>query len=73
MEYDIEKILQTYEDDYNPDPRTMDQEPRNMAQGGRTGFEDGMRVMEDKLITNYKTKFLNSGATGVPLPPSTFS
>ena len=38
MEYDIEKILQTYEDDYNPDPRPMDQEPRNMAQGGRTGY-----------------------------------
>ena len=39
-------------------PRPMDQEPRTMAQGGRTGFEDGMRVMEDKLISNYKTKLL---------------
>jgi len=58
MEYDIEKILQTYEDDYNPGPRPMNQEPRTMAQGGRTGFEDGMRVMEDKLISNYKTKLL---------------
>ena len=39
-------------------PRPMNQEPRTMAQGGRTGFEDGMRVMEDKLISNYKTKLL---------------
>ena len=37
---------------------------RNMAQGGRTGFEDGMRVMEDKLITNYKTKFLKEVEAG---------
>jgi len=27
--------------DMVPDPSTMDQEPRNMAQGGRTGFKDG--------------------------------
>ena len=29
MEYDIESILEKYEDDYNPDPRPMVQEPRN--------------------------------------------
>jgi len=58
MEYDIESILEKYEDDYNPGPRPMAQEPRNMAQGGRTRFEDGMRVMEDKLISNYRTKLL---------------
>jgi hypothetical protein len=28
MEYDIESILEKYEDDYNPGPRLMDQEPR---------------------------------------------
>ena len=28
MEYDIENILSMYEDDYNPGPRLMDQEPR---------------------------------------------
>jgi len=27
--------------DVVPDPSTMNQEPRNMAQGGRTGFKDG--------------------------------
>jgi len=37
MEYDIEKILQTYEDDYNPDPRPMDQGPR-------IPFGDGLSV-----------------------------
>ena len=35
MEYNIEEILEMYEDDFNPDPRPMAQEPRNMAQGGR--------------------------------------
>ena len=35
MEYDIEKILQTYEDDYNPDPRPMVQEPRNNYFSGK--------------------------------------
>ena len=60
---DFEDILEKYED-YKRDPRPMNQEPRNMAQGGRTGFEDGMRVMEDKLITNYKTKFLKEVEAG---------
>ena len=41
MEYDIEKILQTYEDDYNPDPRPMAQEPLTMNQGGRIGLLEG--------------------------------
>ena len=35
MEYNIEEILEMYEDDFNPDPRPMAQEPRNMAEGGR--------------------------------------
>ena len=35
MEYDIESILEKYEDDYNPDPRPMDQEPRNMYNQGQ--------------------------------------
>ena len=35
MEYDIEKILYTFEDDYNPGPRPMAQEPRNMYSGGQ--------------------------------------
>ena len=35
MEYNIEEILEMYEDDFNPGPRPMTQEPRNMAQGGR--------------------------------------
>ena len=54
MEYDIEKILQTYEDDYNPDPRPMDQGPRNMAQGGMIGkpgglVEDGVEYYAKKV------------------------
>ena len=36
---DIEKILYTYEDDYNPS--SMVPEPRNMNQGGRARFENG--------------------------------
>ncbi len=35
MEYDIEKILYTFEDDYNPDSRPMAQEPRNMYASGQ--------------------------------------
>ena len=35
MEYDIESILEKYEDDYNPGPRPMAQEPRNMYAGGQ--------------------------------------
>ena len=35
MEYNIEEILEMYEDDFNPGPRPMAQEPRNMAEGGR--------------------------------------
>ena len=35
MKYDIESILEMYEDDYNPDPRPMAQEPRNMYSDGQ--------------------------------------
>ena len=58
MEYDIEKILQTYEDDYNPDPRPMAQEPRNMAQGGVIGKPGGL--VEDG-VTMYGVKETDSG------------
>ena len=34
MEYNIEEILEMYEDDFNPDPRPMAQEPRNMYNQG---------------------------------------
>ena len=37
---DFEYILEQFED-YTPDPSSMDQEPRNMAQGGRMGFKGG--------------------------------
>ena len=60
MEYDIEKILQTYEDDYNPDPRPMDQEPRNMAQGGRIPFEKGsVKATRDYLDSLDKGSIIN--------------
>jgi DNA-binding CsgD family transcriptional regulator len=39
MEYDIETILEMYEDDYNPGPRPM-------AQGGRIGFYKGESVVK---------------------------
>ena len=35
MEYDIEAILEKYEDDYNPGPRPMNQGPRNMYNQGQ--------------------------------------
>ena len=44
MEYDIESILEKYEDDYNPGPRPMNQEPRNMNQEPRIPFSDGLSV-----------------------------
>jgi len=45
MEYDIESILEMYEDDYNPDPRPMAQEPRNMYNQGQlvSNTVDGSR------------------------------
>ena len=52
MEYDIESILDMYEDDYNPGPRFMDQEPRNMNQGGRIGFSKGA---DTSPVYNEKT------------------
>ena len=45
MEYDIEEILYNFEDDYNPGPRPMNQGPRNMADGGRMGFADGLSAL----------------------------
>ena len=49
MEYDIEKILQTYEDDYNPDPRPMDQEPRNMYSVGKL-VKEGAEELASKIF-----------------------
>jgi len=45
MEYDIESILKMYEDDYNPDPRPMNQGPRNMYNQGQlvSNTVDGSR------------------------------
>ena len=64
MEYDIEKILQTYEDDYNPDPRPMAQEPRTGFKGGSDvetgmGFQKGNqfgRDLKDKPSLNVAGK-----------------
>ena len=49
MEYDIEKILQTYEDDYNPDPRPMDQGPRNMYSVGKL-VKEGAEELASKIF-----------------------
>ena len=45
MEYDIEEILYTFEDDYNPGPRPMNQGPRNMYNQGQLvqPSDDGSR------------------------------
>ena len=40
---DIEEILYTFEDDYNPS--SMVPGPRNMNQGGRIGFADGLSAL----------------------------
>ena len=64
MEYNIEEILKMYEDDFNPDPRPMDQEPRNNYFGGgkvlqllknfnKTGAVKGL---EEKLIKQYQSE-----------------
>ena len=50
MEYDIEKILYNFEDDYNPGPRPMNQGPRNMNQGGRIPFEKGGPLTGEKFV-----------------------
>ena len=51
--------------DVVPDPSTINQEPRNMAQGGRIGFDNGGDVEKrTKIITNAVNKYnklLNDG------------
>ena len=48
MEYDIEEILYTFEDDYNPS--SMVPGPRNMNQGGRIPFEKGGPLTGEKFV-----------------------
>jgi len=70
MEYDIESILEMYEDDYNPGPRPMNQGPRNMynqgqlvqpnADGSRPGYNGRKNKKisydkENKIIKEYNT------------------
>ena len=45
---DIEKILEMYEDDYNPS--SMVPGPRNMADGGRIPFEKGGPLTGEKFV-----------------------
>ena len=49
MEYDIESILEMYED-YTPGPRPMAQEPLTMAQGGRIGFNKAPGSVKTKVV-----------------------
>ena len=49
MEYDIESILEKYEDDYNPGPRPM-------TQGGRIGFNEGLKVAAEKANLDSRAK-----------------
>ena len=60
MEYDIESILEMYEDDYNPGPRPMNQGPRNMynqgqlvqpsGDGSRPGYNGEIKLNEVKKL-----------------------
>jgi len=60
MEYDIESILEMYEDDYNPDPRPMNQGPRNMynqgqlvsntVDGSRPGYSGALTAKQQQKI-----------------------
>ena len=73
MEYDIESILEKYEDDYNPGPRPMNQGPRNMyasgqlvsntVDGSRPGYSGKKEVLSKtkfiKLITKNSDKTYN--------------
>ena len=70
MEYDIESILEMYEDDYNPDPRPMAQEPRNMYNQGQLvqNTVDGSRpgYKGDPLDGyNRATRKLDTGVTKI--------
>ena len=56
---EIEKILDMYEDDYNPGPRPMNQGPRNMAQGGRIPFANGTNLTNLEKKQNLYKKALN--------------
>jgi len=53
MEYDIESILEMYEDDYNPDPRPMAQEPRNMYNQG-SSVDHAVRTMDPVQDSGHK-------------------
>ena len=44
MEYNIETILEMYEDDYNPSSKVLG--PRNMADGGRMEVGRGLKVLD---------------------------
>ena len=63
MEYDIESILEKYEDNYNPGPRPMNQGPRNMAQGGRIGYnkagyvKPATEAQEVEALKRFKKPF----------------
>ena len=68
MEYDIESILEMYEDDYNPGPRPMNQGPRNMynqgqlvqpnADGSRPGY-NGDDFVNVNDIKKYNKNLLD--------------
>ena len=64
MEYDINAILEMYEDDYNPDPRPMNQGPRNMYNQGQlvSNTVDGSRPGykgKQGNVSNHPVKPLN--------------
>jgi len=59
MKYDIEAILEMYEDDYNPGPRPMNQRPLTMAQVSRSEMD------------NFNTPDLDQGADSILKPGET--
>jgi len=68
MEYDIESILEKYEDNYNPGPRPMNQGPRNMAQGGRMEFQFGGGADAQRMGTEASRVFFKNRAVDKPTP-----
>jgi len=76
MEYDIESILEKYEDDYNPGPMPMNQEPRNMyaqgqlvqpnADGSRPGYsgEYGKNIRKLTQSDTFEVQVVRGGTGG---------
>ena len=68
MEYNIETILEMYEDDYNPSSKVPG--PRNMADGGRIPFAYAGPVKFENII---KPKIYEGNRFSKKMPKGTFT